>query len=648
MLTRIDKLLQILIENTDYITTKNLSDMIGVSDRTIRTDLDKVASIISQYHMTLERKPSIGIKINGNKRDREQFILKYQNSSNEQYSEYSPEGRKRYILNNLLHDKKHTYIKYLTDNLYASRSTIEKDLVEVANWLKKFELRLVRRPNGSLSISGIEKDIRNAMFKLVELESSMNKSKSNSADENLINMLNKSLDIDLAEVTKIVRGAEDEIGIKFSYESFNNLITHIAITIQRIKDGKTINLTSFLQEQLSCKEESKISQNIAKRIEKKFTIVLPKSEISYLTLHIIGAKFENNLISDLKIDYQGNDIYDVALNITNEFLSMVQKVLGIDFSERERLVNGLVLHLVPTVNRIEYGLNLHNPLLSEIKQNYSSIYGVSWLINGIFKKYIGKKVGEDEIGYITLHIAAAIERSRKKIKVAVVCTTGIGSSQLLTIRLEEAFPQLQIEAVSMTEITSYQAEQVDLILSTIPLNTNKPYLIISSMLKQSEINRIRVFINQLNQKPPITLFSEEDIVIENNQTERFEILKKMAIKSVEDGSVEEGFYESVLSRETINSTEIGEGVVLAHGFTEYVRRSKIMITILNKKVHWSMEYVDIVFMLMLTNEDVQSHAYQLDWFYRSLDNKEFINKMKGIKKAHDGYELIVDEIKKKI
>ncbi|MCB6745976.1 transcriptional antiterminator, partial [Anaerostipes hadrus] len=59
---------------------------------------------------------------------------------------------------------------------------------------------------------------------------------------------------------------------------------------------------------------------------------------------------------------------------------------------------------------------------------------------------IHRKVNEDEISYLAIHIAIALERMRKKKRVLVVCETGVGSAKILSYQLENRFAN-EIEIV---------------------------------------------------------------------------------------------------------------------------------------------------------------------------------------------------------
>lgn len=240
---------------------------------------------------------------------------------------------------------------------------------------------------------------------------------------------------------------------------------------------------------------------MAKEIEEKFNVVLSESEIGYIVLHIIGTKMQQNKIEDVNLELEDEESIELAVIMSKEIINIAERALSLDLSNDKQLLNGLILHLRPTINRLKYGLTLRNPLLNDIKENYPEIYGVAWMTSVVFEKYLGKKVAEEEIGYIALHLGAAVERAKKPLKALVVCTTGIGTAQLLAARLEKSFKQIEIkDIVSSVSLHESILNDIDIVISTVPIEINKPFINISPLLTQNDIKRLDEFIQALNKR----------------------------------------------------------------------------------------------------------------------------------------------------
>lgn len=641
---RIYKISYLLLKNEKPMTIDTIASKLFVSNRTIRNELIKVEELLKDNGLLLIKKPGIGVTIKGSEEAKLKFISEIRLTSN-RLVPFSPEDRKNYILMKLFFDQGDTEIKYLIKELYVSRSTIKKDLVKVSKWLKGFELNLIKKSNSIIEVSGNEKNCRKAIANLValnkkqlELKDIINEDPIKRIDYSTRTKLKETIDIDFFQLEKIIYDAEKDLKFQFSYESFINLVIHIAISIKRLNEGKSVNLSEAIISKLRNKDEYDIAKQIADEINLSFKVELPEQEIGYILLHILGAKLQQD---PLNMDLKHETDFGLSLKITKEIIQITERALAMDLSNDKQLLNGLALHLKPIINRLEYDLNLRNPILDQIKESIPDLYGVAWMTNTVFQQYLGKKLNEDEVGYIAMHLAAAVERKKDLIRTLVVCTSGIGSSQLLATKLKKHFAQLDIKEISsIIEINSSKLNNIDIIISTVPMNTEKPILNISPLLTQNDIDKTINFINNLNKKDNGQLFMEDFIEINAPYCKKKDVLRNASMMLLEHGFTKEGFEKSVYSREKISRTEIGKGVALTHGFPEYVNMSQISVTIMKNPIKWVYNKVDIVFLIALTKEDIKRTTYLLRKLYKALDSEDFLNMLRKANTKAEVNEII--------
>ncbi|NRK74294.1 PRD domain-containing protein, partial [Salmonella enterica subsp. enterica serovar Typhi] len=140
----------------------------------------------------------------------------------------------------------------------------------------------------------------------------------------------------------------------------------------------------------------------------------------------------------------------------------------------EELIFGMSMHLKPAVNRIKYGMNIRNPMLQEIKNNYPLAYEAGIIAGLAIKEYTEIEMDENEIGYLALHIGAAMERKKLHSgpkRCLVVCASGLGTAQLIYYRLKSYFGS-NLEVIGTTEyymLDQYNLNEIDFIVSSIPI-----------------------------------------------------------------------------------------------------------------------------------------------------------------------------------
>lgn len=503
------KIINILLSAKQPLTVDMIAGRLKVSNKTIRNDFNKVEEYIKNKKLRMIKKTGIGVVIEGPEEEKLNVAREIKNGTGT-VEAFSPEARKYYIIKRLLMADHYVTMQSIADELYVSRVTIHKDLGAVEAWLGKFELKVLSKTNHGIEVVGQEENWRNAVINLVtynkeqdELKEMLYENHGGRIDYKTLRKLKELINLDYRQLEKIVTQAELKLKFSFSDEAYISFIIHVAIAIKRLENKKDICLAEATLLSLQEKEEYLVAREIGHKIEECFKVKLPESEIGYILLHILGAKTQQNHASEVNMNL--DEEHSLAITMAKEIINISQNVLAVDFSGDQQLLTGLVLHLRPTINRLKYGLSLRNPILHEIQENYPEIYGVAWMTSIVFEKYVGRRVNEEEIGYIAIHLGAAVERAPKKLKALVVCTSGIGTSQMLAARLGRCFREVEIKDVlSEARIKKSVTDDIDFIISTVPISrseVNKPVIHISPLLLQNDIKRLESFINKLNAKP---------------------------------------------------------------------------------------------------------------------------------------------------
>lgn len=635
-MSRIFNIVDLLVNNKKGMTINTIAAKLNVSNKTIRNDLLEANKFIEQAGLVMIKKPGVGVKIEGP----EDNVLKMMNeiqSSLSKFQDYSPEARKNHILKRLFMSCKSLTMQELGNELYVSRVTIYKDLNDVEKWLKNFNLTLLKKPNYGIEIVGAEEDWRNAISSLIVFDKANDELKEllyvdycGKIDYKTITKLKELINLDYSIIEKIVLQAEKELEIRFSDEAYLSLVMHIAISIKRLNNGKNIQLDQEILSNLKLKNEYHIAKKIATEIGEAFQVDLPESEIGYILLHILGTKMQEKTSNkiDLNLELDADNLQ--AITMSKEIISIAERVLNVKLSNDIQLLNGLILHLRPTINRLKYGLSLRNPIINEIKESYPEMFGAAWMTSVVFEKYLGIKIHEEEIGYIALHIGASVERNKSLIKVLVVCASGIGTSQLLAARLKKCFRQLEIvDIISFIALEEKSLASIDIIISTIPIKSSVPVFIISPILTQNDINRLDKFIDSFEnpsskQNSMEEIFDEDLLFINRKISSKVDAITFLCSELIKRDIVEELYLSSVLEREKIASTEVGSGVAIPHGEPKFVRNSRLALLTLVEPIIWGEEKVNIISMVCISSKDLPKSRHIFTCFSKLLESDKLL------------------------
>ena len=157
-----------------------------------------------------------------------------------------------------------------------------------------------------------------------------------------------------------------------------------------------------------------------------------------------------------------------------------------------------------------------NSVVDEILQRYPEVKQATERNVYVFEEYVGRKLSEEEIAYIVVHICAAIERNKNetvRYSVVLVCNGGIGTSQLLLARLEKFFHLDVIDIIPAHDIENMNMDDVDAVISTISLEGKGiEYIQVDPLLTDEDCIRVGEKLSKIHPK-----VSEKETISEENQ-----------------------------------------------------------------------------------------------------------------------------------
>ncbi|WP_434630868.1 HTH domain-containing protein [Thermoanaerobacterium thermosaccharolyticum] len=273
-----------LLETKKPITSEYLSRLLGVSSRTIRNDIKELKEEIKDKAMEIITLPGVGYFIKFVGGDKGKDVIKEVLDDDNYVIPSMPEERVRHIIKRLLYADCFITLEELATELYVSKSTIVNDVDAAEEWLLKHNLKLFRKPNYGIKISGSEMNLRFAISDFINEQNNKLTLFDVSSFEEMFK------DISLDKIKNIIIEAQKDMDYELCSVSFSNLLIHIAIAIKRIKQKKTISVPDDIFENMKKSKEYVVAQSIVNSIEKDFNVNMPAGEAIYITMHLLGAK----------------------------------------------------------------------------------------------------------------------------------------------------------------------------------------------------------------------------------------------------------------------------------------------------------------------------------------------------------------------
>ncbi|WP_088105878.1 BglG family transcription antiterminator [Halalkalibacter urbisdiaboli] len=489
------KILEFLLNtNEDLMTVKDVADELSVSPRTVHRDLKGVEETLREYGLELTKKSGMGIQVTGDEENIDKLKMYLFNLN---HNEYTPEERQTIIFSELLDTTEPVKLIALANDLNVTIATISNDLNKIEDRLAGVDLALVRKRGYGVEIIGSESAKRRAMSKLITenidefefismIKETIQKKSSQTVDtvtDRLLGLVEKKK---LHIIEKQIDLIKNELPYSIADSAYIGLVVHLALAIERILQGEDINFDHEYLNSLKDTKEFKVAEKIVAGLEEVFRIKISHGEIGYITMHLMGAKLRNDH-DDL--------LEDTSLQIgllAQHLIRFVSRELNRDLTKNQPLFQGLVAHLRPALYRIKQKMGISNPLLSRIQDDYQELFSI--LEKGVKEIFTELHVPKEEIGYLVMHFASALlnKGEGKDVNILVVCSSGIGTSKMLSTQLEREIPGLKTVSASLFDLDRMNVKEFDTIVSTIPLkDLNENYVIVSPLLSKEEIAKIK-------------------------------------------------------------------------------------------------------------------------------------------------------------
>lgn len=512
--SRFKQILSILLKEQGAMPVQALADKMGISKRTVQRELEAVDYALKDYEVSFMSKTGVGVWLEGSAEEKERLFKDI--SSGDNYDVTNREERRKRLILEILKEKGLKKLFYYSSRFGVSEATISSDLDAAGEWLCRYGLSVVRRPGSGISIEGSEENYRRAirafinenMDTRVVREAYEDVDRTSSSYENLKrSSIGQLLDDDIiARTRNCIMDMEDARVLTLTENSYVGLIIHISIAINRILKNEVIEPEKEWFDSIHEDEDYKLAGDIVKKLEEEFEINIPDVEISYICLHIKGAKHE-------KIRFEDRNVIDIEnkeiKQLVNEMIDTFDAQKAYLIKQDDEFIQGLLAHLQPTLIRLQHGMQIQNPVLEDIRSHYPEIYARCEKVAEVLQRNTGKKVPKEEIGYLTVHFGAALvrleERKEKirKVSIGVVCSSGIGISRLMSSKLLKAFrDRVTVTAYGKNDITPFVASKVDFFVSSIPMEQMEtPVLFVNPLLNAEDMQKIQQMVYQYERIP---------------------------------------------------------------------------------------------------------------------------------------------------
>ncbi|MCB5954161.1 BglG family transcription antiterminator [Enterococcus sp. CWB-B31] len=643
MLTKRQQMIVKVLLEKEQSTSKAIAETLSLSDKTVLNELTVIdQELKKRKYGRLIKSRGVGIRLLIEDAVSKQKLEEacYQISVDDDVS---------HLLKRLFMGPKKTIVteKKLKRELYVSRSYLAHKIEDLNQICHDYHVMIKRVKNYGLVIEGSEFDIRDAIIELFlktylfPTQVAVGKHFFNEKQEYSF----KSVfgEFNYHPIEQLILGFEKKNQLKLDHFSRNTVLLHISLAIIREKLGYKLTYTRQ-QKELIASFPKMFLNELGQFFKENYTTEPSKTELSYIYLYLdLYGLLTSNSFDKKKLEVEKSERFNEFID---NFLSITEGILNIDIGTDKQLKKGIVHHLSGTILRLTMSIRIHNPLLYEVKKNFSMVYKATWASSLLFDQYYNATINEDEIAYIALYLGIAKEKRKQNINICLLVNGKNSFSELLYEQIRNLHPRISLSCQTTEE---YQ-DVYDIVVSplmNVSNYTSKKVIHIGRILTENDKIAVLSTVKELikkkilgNKKRDVNEamgLKEEFIFLDYPSKEKNTIITEICRLLERKGYVYKNYIQSVIKREVFVSTEIGSAVAIPHGNSKLVKKSIIVYINLQEPIQWTeADKVKHIFFLVVSEINDFTTEKTIRGFYKTL-----------IKITEDGSITLLNQLKTK-
>ena len=595
-----------LLQN-ETLPQDELAQRLSVSTRTVRADITALNELLMNYgaQFVLARGSGYQLKID----DPSRYQTLEETAPKPQHIPRTAQDRIHFLLVRFLTSAFSIKLEDLADEWFVSRATLQGDMVEVRERFQRYQLTLETRPRHGMKLFGSEVSVRACLTDLLWELSQQGPLNPMIRQEAFDDSVPAMLEAVLEETLVRHRVRLTDVGERF-------ICLYGAVAARRVSDGYP--LADFSAEEVA-QNVRDVAHDVANALQKLTGKPFSQAEEAWLCVHLAARQVQDVDPETISADD------DEAL--VNYILRYINQQYNYNLLEDAQLHADLLTHIKTMITRVRYQIMIPNPLLDNIKQHYPMAWDMTLAAVSSWGKYTPYTISENEIGFLVLHIGVGLERHynigyQRQPKVLLVCDAGNAMVRVIEAILQRKYPQVEIAAtLSQREYEQLGSVSEDFVISTVRISEKeKPVVTISPFPTDYQLDQIGKLVLVDRTRPWMLnkFFDAAHFRVIDGPTDQQTLFAELCQQLEQEGFVDEAFHASVVEREAIVSTMLGDGIALPHALGLLAQKTVVYTVIAPQGIAWGDETAHIIFLLAISKSEYEEAMAIYDIFVTFL------------------------------
>ncbi|EOV0701430.1 transcription antiterminator [Cronobacter sakazakii] len=602
---RLSRLFDLLQNET--LPQDELARRLNVTTRTVRADISALNELLRQHGVQLVLNRGSGYQLTVDDMGRYQ-ALQASRPKALRIPRTAPE-RVHYLAVRFLTSAFSLKLEDLAEEWFVSRATLQNDMAEVRELFTRYNLTLETRPRHGMKLFGSEMALRACLTDLLWQLTQQDSANPLITEE----ALNAGVQEPLAERLPTIFA---HARLRFTDEGEQFIRLYCAVAVRRISEG--FPLPEFVADDVD-DNVREAARGIAALLQTLCGKPLSEAEENWLRVHIAARQVQELEPSAISADD--------AEALAGYILRYINTHYNYNLLTDEQLRADLLTHIRTMITRVRYQINIPNPLLSNIKQHYPMACDMTLAAVSGWGKYTPYAISENEVGFLVLHIGVGLERHynvgyQRNPRVLLVCDTGNSTVRMIQSMLLRKYPQLEVsEIATLRDYEQRAAIAEDFVISTARVaEKDKPVVVMSPFPTDFQLEQIGKLVLVDRTRPWMLekYFDARHFRVVDGPITQQQLFKELCDELEQDGYVGADFLPSVVEREAIVSTMLGDGIALPHSLGLMARKTVVYTVLAPQGIAWGEETAHVIFLLAISKREYEEAMTIYDLFVTFL------------------------------
>ncbi|WP_148251108.1 BglG family transcription antiterminator [Raoultella terrigena] len=595
-----------LLQN-ETLPQDELAQRLSVSTRTVRADITALNALLLPYGAQFMLIRGSGYRLNVD--DPTLYQTLAETTPKAQHIPRTAQDRINFLLIRFLTSAFSLKLEDLADEWFVSRATLQSDMVDVRERFQRYQLTLETRPRHGMKLFGSEVSIRACLTDLLWEH----------AQQGGLPLPVDKGGLSAEGSARLARELQEILTrhhVRLTDEGERFIRLYSAVVVRRASEGYP--LAEFSAEDVA-QNVRDAARELVGMLQQLAGKALSAAEEEWLCVHLAARQVQDVDPGTISADD------DEAL--VNYILRYINTQYNYNLLDDAQLHADLLTHIKTMITRVRYQIMIPNPLLDNIKQHYPMAWDMTLAAVSSWGKYTPYAISENEIGFLVLHIGVGLERHynigyQRQPRVLLVCDTSNAMVRMIEATLQRKYSQLEIAAtLSQREYELLEAVAEDFVISTVRIGEkDKPVVTIAPFPTDYQLDQIGKLVLVDRTRPWMLdkYFDEAHFRVIDTPIDRQTLFAELCQQLQEEGFVDAGFYDSVVEREAIVSTMLGDGIALPHALGLLAKKTVVYTVIAPNGMVWGDETAHIIFLLAISKSEYEEAMAIYDIFVTFL------------------------------